>query len=237
MVWSIMIAGFLLGAAGSLHCIGMCGPLSLALPTAHLKGTVRFFSLLVYQLGRVFTYSIIGLVAGLAGKAIYIAGAQQYFSLITGLLILVFAGFYFLGKSKARPALFQWSYQYIGRIISSVLKSKRGVPGFFVLGAANGLLPCGMVYIALLTSLSFSGPMEGGIFMAMFGMGTLPAMMAAAYMMQRLKWQTRLLFRRFVPFFMIGVGLLLLLRGLNLGIPLVSPSFPRLPEGTMVCHG
>ena len=94
MTWTLLIAGFTMGAAGSLHCIGMCGPLSLALPVHHFSSTGKLFALLLYQLGRIFTYSLIGLLFGLAGRMIYISGSQQWFSIIMGSLVLVLALLY-----------------------------------------------------------------------------------------------------------------------------------------------
>src|SRR5437870_6868440 len=98
MLWPSLIAGFTLGLAGSLHCVGMCGPLSLALPTWHLSKTKKFFSLFIYQSGRVVTYSVLGLIFGIAGRGFYVAGVQQMFSIIVGTLVLVSAILYFLQK-------------------------------------------------------------------------------------------------------------------------------------------
>ena len=96
----ILIAGFTLGFAGSLHCVGMCGPLSLALPTWHLSPVVKLVSLFTYQLGRVITYSILGFIFGLAGRGIYIAGVQQWFSITLGIFILFLAALYFIQGSN-----------------------------------------------------------------------------------------------------------------------------------------
>ncbi len=98
MLWPVAIAGFTLGAAGSLHCVGMCGPLSLALPLYHLTAVNKFLSLLLYQVGRIITYSIIGLLFGLAGRRIYIAGYQQWFSIVMGLIVLCVALLYICKK-------------------------------------------------------------------------------------------------------------------------------------------
>jgi sulfite exporter TauE/SafE len=107
---------------------------------------------------------------------------------------------------------------------------------FFLLGSANGLLPCGMVYIALLATISFSEVGKSVGFMAAFGAGTLPAMMMAAFAIQKLKWETRKMLRKAVPFFVVVVGLLLILRGLNLGIAFISPEFPKGQEQVVNCH-
>lgn len=236
MFWTALISGFTLGAAGSLHCMGMCGPLSLALPTHHLGKVQKFFSLLLYQLGRIITYTAIGLLFGLAGRRIYISGYQQWFSVGLGVLIIGFAVLYFLQKRAVHIAFFSRFYLYIQGLIVKVLRSSAGPGGFLLLGMANGLLPCGMVYIALASTLSFGTVGESAMFMAMFGAGTLPAMMMVAYAGQALKLEARILLRKAVPYFVFSMGVLLILRGLNLGIPFISPELPHSAGQAAVCH-
>lgn len=236
MTGTALIAGFTLGAAGSMHCMGMCGPLSLALPTHHLSRVQKFFSLLLYQSGRVITYSLAGLLFGLAGHRIYIAGYQQYFSICMGILIALFAAFYFFKKQLVRISFLNNFYLAVQGLIIKVLKSSTGPGGFLLLGMANGLLPCGMVYIALASTLSFSSVNESVGFMAMFGAGTLPAMMLVAYAGQAMKYEARLMLRKLVPFFVLGMGVLLILRGLNLGVPFISPQLPEAAGQAVICH-
>ena len=131
---SILIAGFTLGFAGSLHCVGMCGPLSLALPTWHLRGPAKFLSLLLYQFGRIITYSMLGLVFGLAGRGIYIAGIQQWFSITLGLLVLLTAAMYFVQQGHLHLPFLNRFYQWVSRLIGSVIKANPGFSGFFVAG-------------------------------------------------------------------------------------------------------
>ncbi len=231
-----IIAGFTLGASGSLHCIGMCGPLSLAMPTHHLSHTKKFFSLLLYQLGRVITYSIIGLLSGLAGRRIYIAGYQQWFSITMGMVILILAALYFLQKRTIHFSFLNRFYASVQKMIGHLLKSSKGFSGFLLIGMANGLLPCGMVYIALAAVLSFTTINESVIFMAMFGAGTLPAMMLVAYAGQIVKPGIRNAMRKTVPFFITLMGIVLILRGLNLGIPFLSPELPSSPGAPLICH-
>ncbi len=95
----ILIAGFTLGFAGSLHCVGMCGPLSLALPTHHLQPVSKLIALFVYQLGRIITYATLGFISGIAGRGIYIAGLQQWFSITLGILMLLVAVMYLYMKT------------------------------------------------------------------------------------------------------------------------------------------
>lgn len=233
---AIAITGFTLGAAGSLHCIGMCGPLSLALPVHHFSKTGKLAALLLYQAGRILTYTAIGLVFGLAGRVIYLAGYQQMFSIIMGSLILLLALLYFIQKSHYRLSFLNRFYQGVQQLIIRVLKSSTSLLSFLFLGLANGLLPCGMVYIALATSLSFSGLEESAGFMAAFGAGTLPAMMIVGYAGMLIRPELRTGFRKLVPVFVTLMGLILILRGLNLGIPYLSPELPHAPGESVNCH-
>ena len=231
-----MIAGFTLGAAGSLHCVGMCGPLSLALPVHYLSNTKKFFSLLLYQFGRIITYSIIGLLFGLAGRRIYISGYQQWFSIGMGILVLTLAFLYFLQQKTIHLKFLNRFYFFVQQQISRLLKSASGPSGFLLLGMANGLLPCGMIYIALATTLSFTEVVQSVSFMAMFGAGTLPAMMLVGYAGQLIKPNWRISLQKLVPVFISLMGILLILRGMNLGIPFISPELPFSPGDAVVCH-
>lgn len=233
---SILIAGFTLGFAGSLHCVGMCGPLSLALPTWHLRGPAKFLSLLLYQFGRIITYSMMGLVFGLAGRGIYIAGIQQWFSIVLGLLVLLMAAMYFVQQGHVQLSLLNRFYQWVSRLIGNVIKTNPGLSGFLLLGMANGLLPCGMVYIALAATLSFYKVYHAVGFMAFFGAGTLPAMMLVGYGGQMIHPGLKRLFRKSIPFFITATGIILILRGLNLGISFISPVLPSPAGQAVICH-
>ena len=236
MLWAAMISGLTLGAAGSLHCVGMCGPLSQALPTSHLSRAKQFFSLLTYQSGRVITYSLIGLLFGLAGRRIYISGYQRWFSIGLGILVLVLALIYYLQKNTIHLSFFNRFYGYVQRLIGRILKNNKGILGFLWLGMANGLLPCGLVYVAVAATLSFSELTESVSFMAFFGLGTLPAMMIVGMAGSMIKPEARQLMRRAVPVFVTLMGVVLILRGMNLGIPFISPELPGAPGDAVICH-
>jgi uncharacterized protein len=236
MLWPIIISGFTLGALGSLHCVGMCGPLSLALPVQHLSKTQKFLSLLLYQFGRILTYSIIGLLFGLAGRRIYISGYQQWFSIGMGILVLGLAVLYFISQKTIHLKMLNRFYFFVQQQISKLLKSVTGPFGFLLMGMANGLLPCGMVYVALAATFSFTKVIESISFMAMFGAGTLPAMMLVGYAGQLIKPEWRSSLRKLVPVFISLMGVLLILRGMNLGIPFISPELPLSPGSTVICH-
>lgn len=234
-LWPIILSGFTLGAAGSLHCAGMCGPLSLALPVQHFSAFNKFLALFLYQVGRVITYSVIGLLFGLAGRQLFLAGYQQWFSIGMGLVVLALAGLYLLSKKRIHLSFLGPFYQSVQGIIMRILRSSTSVMSFLLLGMANGLLPCGMVYIALATSLSFTQTGESVLFMAMFGAGTLPAMLFIGYAGVMIKPELRSVFRRMTPVFISLMGVLLILRGLNLGIPFLSPELPQAPGASVEC--
>jgi len=236
MLWPVLISGFTLGMAGSLHCVGMCGPLSLALPIHHLSKSRKLAVLLLYQFGRIITYSFIGLLFGLAGRRIYISGHQQTFSIILGSIILMLSIIYFIGKRTIHFSLLNRLYMSVQGIIARLLRSSQHPAGFLLMGMANGLLPCGMIYIALTATLSFSTVLESVGFMGMFGAGTLPAMMMVGFAGQLIKPAYRISLQKLVPVFISCMGVILILRGMNLGIPFISPRFPAMPGTALICH-
>jgi hypothetical protein len=214
----------------------MCGPLSLALPVNHLSKPQKVFYLFLYQLGRIITYAIIGLVFGLAGRRIYFSGYQQWFSIGMGIIILLLTILYFARHYTVHLNFFSGFYTAVQRLISRILKNANSPLSFLAMGLANGLLPCGLVYFALAATLSFSNVADSVLFMAMFGAGTLPAMMLVAFAGQLIKLETRQLLKKVVPYFMVAMGVLLIMRGLNLGIPFISPELPQSPGQALNCH-
>jgi sulfite exporter TauE/SafE len=143
---------------------------------------------------------------------------------------------YFIGRKTIHLKMLNRFYFFVQQQISKLLKSVTGAFGFLLMGMANGLLPCGMVYVALAATLSFTRVIESMSFMAMFGAGTLPAMMLVGYAGQLIKPAWRNSFRKLVPVFISVMGVVLILRGLNLGIPFISPELPMSPGNTIICH-
>ncbi len=235
-MFPILLSGFLLGFAGSLHCVGMCGPLSLALPVYRLPAPLKLFALFTYQLGRVITYSLLGLLFGLAGRGIYLVGVQQWFSITLGIFMLMLAVFYFMKNRMMHVSFLNRFYAAVSKLIGKILRQYTGPAGFLLLGMANGLLPCGMVYIALTASLAFYKVYQSVGFLAMFGAGTMPAMMLVAYGAQLASPRLKIIFRKSVPFFITAAGLVLIIRGMNLGIPYLSPQVHAVPGQVIICH-
>jgi sulfite exporter TauE/SafE len=198
----------------------MCGPLSLALPTQYLPSAQRIVAILLYQVGRVVTYSTLGLIFGLAGRRVYLAGFQQWFSMGMGILILFLLMQHWIFRKRLQPQFLNSFYMAVQRLMIRILKTK-GMTPFLFFGIANGFLPCGMVYMALAGALVTTEIYQSVLFMAAFGLGTLPGMMAVSFFKQIFGPQIRSSFRLAIPVFISIMAVMLILRGMNLGIPFV----------------
>ena len=217
-----------LGLLGSLHCAAMCGPLMLALPV--LPGSpARFIAgRITYQAGRVATYCCLGVAAGIIGKSIFFAGLQNGLSIALGVVILTGL---LISKKIAVAAPIVRVVAKLKTAMSAQLR-QRSFCSLALLGLLNGLLPCGLVYVAMAGAVS-RGTIASGIFyMAFFGLGTLPTMLGISLSGKLFPMALRLKLRRTIPFGVCLLALLLILRGLALGIPYVSP---ELSAGTPGC--
>lgn len=227
-----MISALLLGLASSLHCIGMCGPLVMSIPVQHLPQHKKLLGILLYQFGRIGTYMLLGVLAGLIGWRIGIAGWQQVFSIVMGIIILFFLlSRLFLKKREG----WKWFNQKITRLISWSMH-RHSFSGMCLMGAANGLLPCGMVYIAITGAMATGTILNATLFMFVFGLGTLPALFSLAFWGSRLSWQNRRAMRKLVPYAVGLTAILLIIRGLNLNIPYLSPFISERSADTVLCH-
>lgn len=223
----------LLGFAGSLHCVGMCGPLLLALPldAAGKRQVVR--QMLVYHSGRILTYAALGVLFGLVGQGLAIAGFQKILSISAGIFMLgmAFMAWRFERLVTALPgfgAFSQWVKTSIGKMLRSNPNSST-----FSMGLLNGLLPCGMVYAALAGAIATTGGAEGGLFMGVFGLGTLPLLLVVSVFRGSFSSSMRQKIRVAQPILIGIVGLLLLQRGLNLDLSLFESAVPK---AGMDCH-
>jgi len=211
---------FALGLVGSLHCAAMCGPLLLALP-APPGGAGRFVAgRLVYQLGRIATYGLLGVVAGLVGRTILLAGFQRWLSIALGVTILLGV---LASKKAALSAPVVRLVAHLKSAMSAQLR-QRGFRSLALLGMLNGLLPCGLVYVALAGAVAQGGLLDGISYMALFGLGTVPTMLGIGLSGKMFPPAFRLKLRGAIPVGVCLVAGLLILRGLALGIPYVSPA-------------
>ncbi len=224
-----------MGLLSSVHCIGMCGPLVLALPLQHASPQKRLASILLYHTGRILTYGVLGLAFGLAGRQLRVAGWQQFFSIVLGLLLV---GCWLLGilhQGKGSFVLTRLVQQKITQLNLYLWKAPEKY-GYLLLGMGNGLLPCGMVYLAVAAALSTGHAGYSTLFMCFFGLGSLPALAALSFWGYRINRQVRHQFKKAAPFFMLALGIVLVLRGLDLNIPFISPVLPRVPGNPASCH-
>jgi len=226
----LLISGFVLGFAGSVHCIGMCGPLALSLPFQVFHGFYKWVAVIFYNIGRVVTYIGIGLAAGLLGRGVNWFGLTQMISIVLGLIIVLSVLLPRLFPKTEWPFLKGFKQWQINTMQKIMLKQSAG--WMFVFGLLNGLLPCGLVYTAVAASLVAHNIYESMLFMGFFGMGTIPAMILVVAAAQYLPQKIRNQFRKLVPVFTFIIGCLLILRGLNLDIPFVSPYLNSAIQGT-----
>lgn len=218
---SLFITAFITGLFGSLHCAGMCGPLALSFNIQNKGNT--FVNALIYNVSRIFAYFLLGIIFGAIGLSFSYAGLQQISSIVMGALIILLIIIQYVSRKNHFPVLTKYT-NYIKHKISLAFSAK-GLTGIVSLGFLNGLLPCGLVYLALAGAVASGEIWSGGIYMMLFGLGTLPLMYSFAAFGNYLGIHKRILIRKYLPVFSILIASLLILRGLNLGIPYLSPHF------------
>jgi sulfite exporter TauE/SafE len=203
--------GFLIGFLGSFHCVGMCGPIVLALPSGSDSKGGYIIGRAFYNFGRIITYSIFGLVGGIIGKQIVFTGYQNILSIAVGITILLVV---------LRPVRFL-----------------RKIP-FFPQTILNGFLPCGFVYLALAGAISTGGIVSGIIYMVMFGLGTAPILLALSITGRIVSLNLRRKINRLLPVGAVILAAIFILRGLSLGIPYLSPDIKKHADSAAgCCHG
>lgn len=231
MAWTAL----LMGLFGSLHCIGMCGPIALALP---YQGTSKFATIkniLLYNSGRIISYGIIGVLPGLIGVGFSMAGQQKSLSIGIGLFFIITALFSINIESKfyAIPVFSKLNH-FVQKKIGFFLRQK-GSHAFIGVGILNGFLPCGLVYMALAGSMLQNNIQSSMYYMMFFGLGTVPLMMIVALLGQIFSVGFRNKLRKFIPFMMVIFGLFFILRGVHVNLPLNVQQW--LEYGApIVCH-
>ncbi len=232
----MFLSAIILGLLGSFHCIGMCGPIAFMLPVDRTHKVKQFFQITSYHLGRLFTYSLIGLLFGLLGKGFYFFGFQQQLSILVGVvMILVVLLPTTFQKFNFSKSINKW----VMKVKSSLGKElkKKGNDTFFTIGFLNGFLPCGLVYMAVFGALATTNMLSGSLYMFLFGLGTIPLMTAVVYVGNFANGLVRKRIQQVIPYVVVFIGVLFILRGLGLGIPYISP-LPTTNLHNMVegCH-
>jgi uncharacterized protein len=233
----MLVSAFILGLLGSFHCVGMCGPIAFMLPVDRSNTVKKITQISIYHFGRLLAYSIIGLVFGLIGKSLYIFGFQQQLSIIIGvlmILVVLIPQQTFNKYNFSKPI-----YRLISKVKSALgsAMKKKTMDTFLTIGFLNGFLPCGLVYMALFAAIAGGNAINGILYMAVFGLGTIPLMTTTIYFSQFLKGKARQRIQKAIPVFVILIGALFILRGLGLGIPYLSPApVYELVSNGVDCH-
>lgn len=223
-----------MGLMSSFHCIGMCGPIALAIPVLGGGKLKRFAAVFVYNSGRALTYATLGIFLGFFGSSIVFIGYLRYLSIVSGILMLAYVFWPNRLDRHLHPPLFWKKFvQWIKNHMSALLRSQAWYSAF-LLGILNGLLPCGLVYLALISSIATGSPFHGGLFMLIFGIGTMPAMLAVGFFKQWFGASLRSRMSKLMPVMLTVTGIILIARGLLIQYP----SNPDANQTSItICHG
>lgn len=213
-----IISAFILGLAGSLHCVGMCGPLMFSSILHKNDTSSSVFKWFTYHMGRIWVYAIWGMLFGFIGTSVKWFGWQQNISISLGIGILFTLLFmkFFPNAENLLQKLFPFK-----KIITKLTPKIQSSP--MIGGILNGLLPCGLVYIALAGAVAMRNPIHGTIYMVFFGLGTLPMLLSVLMLGIKLQMPVRRYFTKWYPVLIAVMAILLILRGMNLG-NFLSPS-------------
>lgn len=219
----IYLSALTLGLLGSFHCVGMCGPIALAIPLKTSSWSSRITGGILYNLARSITYAIMGLVFGLLGQGLVVSGFQQWISIIMGIIMIlsVITPSIYKNRFNAEKGIFS----FVGKLKVSLGKlfTQRTYKSLFLIGLLNGLLPCGLVYVAIAGAIATGTASSGAIFMFVFGLGTIPMLLAISLLGNMITLELRKKITKIIPYAIVFIGLLFVLRGLGLGIPYLSP--------------
>ncbi len=216
--WTALVLGF----AGSAHCIGMCGPIAVALPGNRQFMGTYLAGRVLYNIGRSVTYALMGGVLGFLGLGVWLVGYQQSLSVVTGAGIILVTLYTWNRSWTIDNKLFSGASRRFHNMMKPLMQVGTG-QGMLMIGILNGFLPCGLVYVALAAAMTTGGILDGMLYMALFGLGTAPVMFLMAVSPGLLTGKGYYLLQKAIPWLALLVGILLVLRGLSLGIPYISP--------------
>jgi uncharacterized protein len=206
----MFVTAFILGLTGSLHCVGMCGPIAMMVNGNGSRNLL--VNRLLYNSGRMVTYVAMGVVVGLLGKIVQWGGVQGKVSVGVGVLIIL---------ALFVPKIQSFFLPSLSRFVSKLklafaqhLKSRKTFSAA-VTGLLNGFLPCGLVYAALAIALVQATPVQSAGVMVLFGLGTLPALLLVAYSWQRIRRIIPWSFQRIQTVMLVAVAVIMIWRGLS----------------------
>ncbi|WP_420318565.1 sulfite exporter TauE/SafE family protein [Ekhidna sp.] len=207
-----MIGAFIIGLFGSLHCVGMCGPVMMAFmgPNQSKKGFV------LYHSGRILSYILIGGLLGLLGATIAFMNLQKFLAFFLGSGLILLYGVPSIRHRLERFYFESGFYQFLKSFLSQNLTVRKR---WFLSGVANGFFPCGLTYVAAAGAVALANPLEGVVFMILFGLGTLPALMTLSFAGNIFSQRLKTLIPRSIPIIAIFSGSILIMRGLLTTFP------------------
>lgn len=212
---------FMIGILGSIHCVGMCGPLAFSVPSLSAGLLYQIIDKVLYQLGRVLSYTLLGVLIGLVGTQLWMAGLQEVLSLTTGFLIVLAACSRIFKFKTGKNG--NYMLKPFNAILGYALKHRAN---HLIIGMINGLLPCGFVYLALAAAVNTPSIATAAGYMFWFGLGTTPLMLLAVLTMGFTRNLIRVRINKALPYLMLALGIWFILRGMDLNIPYLSPSKP-----------
>ena len=212
-----LFLGVTIGFLGSWHCVGMCGPLAMALPYRTTKPLPRLALSTLYTLGRTTTYIGVGMILATTGEFFSMAGLQRVLSVSVGLILIAIVLLPAINK-KLEQAVYQTR---LGRSVQkriAKLYRNQNVATFYWVGLLNGLLPCGLVYMAAFAALGSARLAYGLSIMLGFGLGTWPLMTALAIFPIR-EWLSRVQGLKLSNVLMFVAGTLMIIRATTIELP------------------
>lgn len=226
-------AALLLGLGGSLHCVGMCGPIVLALPLTVKERRAVIFQSVIYHLGRVTTYSLLGFVLGSMGWGIGLAGWQKTLAILIGISLIISSLLSLKSKNWSIIRITSPLVSYIQKQLKQAFTIRHKYAAFRI-GLINGILPCGLVYAALASAVvTGSGP-GGALYMMAFGLGTIP-MMLGVMIFGKLNRRVFSQLNKMIPVGLFLFGVFLVYRGVMLQVP-EELGFWELTNFPIRCH-
>lgn len=240
----IYLTAVILGFFGNFHCLGMCGPIALSLPIGKLSPWRKLIAVLAYNLGRIVTYGVFGTIIGLFGAGLNFVSTLQMMSILAGILLVLIGLIRVFRKTNIKVFPKLKLIDLLKKQLGNQLH-KRSLDSFLLLGFFNGMLPCGLVYAAAISSIVVGSVQGSALYMMLFGVGTFPVMILLPYIGQFITLKFRNIIKQVVPFVLIIFGVLFILRGSNLGIRYISPKIEssevqagsnNVTSNTINCH-
>jgi sulfite exporter TauE/SafE len=235
-VTGLIWAGFIFGLAGSTHCVGMCGPIALMIPVKGAQRMKLIAEILQYHLGRISMYALLGLLIGFLNKGVWLVGIQNKLSIGIGLgllIVVLFNGLYFSADIKISG--YSHFLAWIKKQINQLLLGKQPLR-LVILGWLNGLLPCGLVYIALTGAFATTTLEEGTLYMTAFGLGTLPLMALVTFSSHRITPRWSAWIKKLTPLILLLMGIYFIYRGTQIYLPNSYRLGTGLQEDIEMCH-